>query len=116
MKGEQNGRKFGYPTANTNLGDLIHPKYGVYAVKVRIDRTGDWMPGVANFGRTPTTGLRDPLLEAHIFDFVGDIYGRWIEVQMLSYLRPELNFDSLDLMVVQMGKDEIEAKRRLKAS
>jgi riboflavin kinase/FMN adenylyltransferase len=56
------------------------------------------------------------LLEAHIFDFVGDIYGRWIEVQMLSYLRPELNFDSLDLMVVQMGKDEIEAKRRLKAS
>ena len=74
------------------------------------------MPGVANFGRTPTTGLRDPLLEAHIFDFVGDIYGRWIEVQMLSYLRPELNFDSLDLMVVQMGKDEIEAKRRLKAS
>ena len=74
------------------------------------------MPGVANFGRTPTTGLRDPLLEAHIFDFVGDIYGRWMEVQMLSYLRPELMFDSLDLMVVQMGKDVIEAKRRLKAS
>ena len=116
MKGEQNGRKFGYPTANTNLGELIHPKHGVYAVRVRIDRDGDWMPGVANFGRTPTTGLRDPLLEAHIFDFDGDIYGRWIEVQMIAYLRPELHFETVDLMTVQMGKDVIEAKKKLVAS
>ena len=116
MKGEQNGRKLGFPTANTHLGELIHPKFGVYAVRVRIDRSGDWMPGVANFGRTPTTGLRDPLLEAHIFDFKGDIYGRWMEVQMLAYLRPELHFDSLDLMIEQMGKDVIEAKKRLAAA
>ncbi|MEE2920594.1 MAG: riboflavin biosynthesis protein RibF [Pseudomonadota bacterium] len=116
MKGEQNGRKFGYPTANTNLGELIHPKHGVYAVRVRIDRDGEWMPGVANFGRTPTTGLRDPLLEAHIFDFDGDIYGRWIEVQMIAYLRPELHFETVDLMTVQMGKDVIEAKKKLVAS
>jgi len=116
IKGEQNGRKFGYPTANTNLGELIHPKYGVYAVRVRVDRAGEWLPGVANFGRTPTTGLRDPLLEAHIFDFDGDIYGRWMEVQIISYLRPELHFESLDAMVVQMGKDVIEAKQRLAAA
>ncbi|HBQ48258.1 MAG TPA: riboflavin biosynthesis protein RibF, partial [Hyphomonas atlantica] len=111
-----NGRKFGYPTANTSLGELIHPKYGVYAVRVRIDRAGEWLPGVANFGRTPTTGLRDPLLEAHIFDFDGDIYGRWMEVQIISYMRPELHFESLDAMVVQMGKDVIEAKQRLAAA
>ena len=43
IKGEQNGRKFGYPTANTSLGELIHPKYGVYAVRVRIDRAGEWL-------------------------------------------------------------------------
>ncbi len=113
--GERNGRKLGFPTANIQLGELVHPKHGVYAVRVRIDRSGNWLPGVANFGRTPTTGLRDPLLEAHIFDFDGDIYGRWLEVQMISFLRPELKFDNVDLMVVQMGRDAIEAKARLSA-
>lgn len=114
VSGEQNGRKLGFPTANIQLGELVHPKHGVYAVRVRIDRAGDWLPGVANFGRTPTTGLRDPLLEAHIFDFESDIYGRWLEVEMISYLRPELKFDTVDLMVTQMGRDVIEAKSRLK--
>lgn len=113
--GEKNGRKLGFPTANIHLGELVHPKHGVYAVRVRVDRTGDWLPGVANFGRTPTTGLRDPLLEAHIFDFDRDIYGKWLEVQLIAYLRPELKFNSVDLMVVQMGRDAIDAKSHLKA-
>lgn len=113
VSGERNGRKLGFPTANMQLGDLVQPRHGVYAVRVRVDRQGDWLPGVANFGRTPTTGLRDPLLEAHIFDFDKDIYGQWLEVQMIAFLRPELKFDTVDMMVVQMGKDVIEAKSRL---
>lgn len=108
--GEQNGRKLGFPTANLQLGELIHPKHGVYAVRARIEGEADWRPGVANFGRTPTTGLRDPLLEAHIFDFKGDIYGKRLEVQLVAYLRPEKRFDSLDLMVDQMHLDSAQAR------
>ncbi len=108
--GERNGRNLGFPTANLQLGALVHPKHGVYAVRARIEGEADWRPGVANFGRTPTTGLRDPLLETHIFDFSGDIYGRWLEVQLIAWLRPELTFASVDAMVAQMHKDAEAAR------
>jgi riboflavin kinase/FMN adenylyltransferase len=111
--GEKRGRTIGFPTANLHLGELIHPKHGVYAVRVRGEQQGDWLPGVANFGRTPTTGIRDPLLESYIFDFDQDIYGKWIEVALVEYLRPELKFDQLDDMVVQMNKDADQAKSLL---
>jgi riboflavin kinase / FMN adenylyltransferase len=108
--GERNGRKLGFPTANLQLGELIHPKHGVYAVRARIEGEAGWRAGVANFGRTPTTGLRDPLLETHIFDFAGDIYGKRLEVQLVAYLRPEKKFDTLELMVEQMHADSAEAR------
>lgn len=113
--GERNGRNLGFPTANLQLGTLIHPKHGVYAVRARIEGEADWRGGVANFGRTPTTGLRDPLLETHIFDFSGDIYGRWLEVQLIAWLRPELKFDSVEAMIEQMHRDAGDAKKRLAA-
>jgi riboflavin kinase / FMN adenylyltransferase len=108
--GERNGRKLGFPTANLQLGELVHPKHGVYAVRARIEGEAGWRAGVANFGRTPTTGLRDPLLETHIFDFSGDIYGKRLEVQLVAYLRPEKKFDTLDLMIEQMHSDSSEAR------
>jgi len=112
--GEKRGRAIGFPTANMHLGDLIHPRYGIYAVRVRIDGEAEWRDGVANFGRTPTTGLRDPLLEAVIFDWDGDLYGKRIEVALVSFLRPELKFGGLDDMIVQMHKDVEAAKAVLK--
>lgn len=108
--GEKRGRTIGFPTANLHLGDLIHPRHGVYAVRIRIEGEADWRDGVANFGRTPTTGLRDPLLEVVIFDWEGDLYGKRLEVAMVSFLRPELKFDQLDDMVAQMHKDVDAAK------
>jgi len=114
--GERNGRKLGFPTANLQLGELIHPKHGVYAVLARIEGEAGWRRGVANFGRTPTTGLRDPLLETHIFDFSGDIYGKRLEVQLVAYLRPEKKFASLELMVAQMQADAAEARAVLAAA
>ncbi|MEL6473464.1 MAG: riboflavin biosynthesis protein RibF [Pseudomonadota bacterium] len=111
--GEKRGRTIGFPTANIHLGDLIHPKHGVYAVRARIDRSGDWIDGVANFGRTPTTGLRDPLLETYLFDFDQDIYGKWMEVALVAFLRPELKFDGLDEMIEQMHRDVDTAKAAL---
>ncbi|MGB1069124.1 MAG: riboflavin biosynthesis protein RibF [Henriciella sp.] len=114
--GEKRGRTIGFPTANLHLGELLHPRHGVYAVRVRIESQGEWLDGVANSGRTPTTGLRDPLLEAFIFDFEGDLYGRHIEVALAHYLRPELAFDQIDDMIVQMNNDVADAKTRLAQS
>ena len=111
--GEKRGRTIGFPTANLHLGDLIHPRHGVYAVRVRIEGEDVWRDGVANFGRTPTTGLRDPLLEAVIFDWDGDLYGKRIDVAMVSFLRPELKFDELEDMIAQMHKDVEAAKAQL---
>lgn len=114
-KGEQRGRTIGFPTANIRLGPLIQPRHGVYAVRARIAGTGDWLDGIANFGRTPTTGLRDPLLETYIFDFDRDIYGQYLEVALVRFQRPEAHFPSLDDMVEQMHRDKEEARRLLSA-
>ncbi|MEL7041824.1 MAG: riboflavin biosynthesis protein RibF [Pseudomonadota bacterium] len=111
--GEKRGRTIGFPTANLHLGDLIHPRYGVYAVRARLLGETEWRPGVANFGRTPTTGLRDPLLETYIFDFEADIYGRQLEVALVRYLRAELAFDKIDDMVAQMHRDAENARLHL---
>lgn len=112
-RGEQRGRTLDFPTANLHLGELLHPKHGVYAVRVKLPEEHEWRGGVANFGRTPTTGLRDPLLETFIFDFNGDLYGQEIEIALLAYLRPELRFSSIDDMVVQMHRDADQARALL---
>jgi len=111
--GEKQGRTLGFPTANITLGKgLIHPRHGIYAVRTRIEGEEVWRDGVANFGRTPTTGLRDPLLETMIFDWEGDLYGKSLEVAFVAFLRPELKFDQLDDMIAQMHKD-VDAARGL---
>lgn len=111
--GEKRGRTIGFPTANLHLGDLIHPRHGVYAVRARISGEAAWRDGVANFGRTPTTGIRDPLLETFIFDFDGDIYGQQLEIALVRFLRPELKFDSIDDMVTRMHQDVKDAQAHL---
>ncbi|MEZ5939365.1 MAG: riboflavin biosynthesis protein RibF [Hyphomonadaceae bacterium] len=108
--GNKRGRTFGFPTANLRLGEIIHPAFGVYALWARIEGESDWRPAVANFGRTPTTGLRDPLLEVMIFDFDRDIYGARLQAGLVQFLRPELHFDSIEAMIAQMGRDVEQAK------
>lgn len=112
--GEKRGRTIGFPTANMQLGNLIHPRHGIYAVWTRVEGIEGWHAGVANFGRTPTTGERDPLLEVFIFDFDQDIYGRKIEVAFVDFLRAEAKFDTLDQLIVQMHRDTDAAKSVLK--
>ncbi len=113
VHGEARGRTIGFPTANLTLGDQLAPRHGVYAVTADVG-DGVWRPGVANFGRTPTTGERDPLLEVNIFDWSGDLYGRRIETAFRAFLRPELKFDGFPALVAQIAADA-EAARRLLA-
>lgn len=107
--GQKLGRQLGFPTANLKLYEQVAPKFGIYAVKVDIgDRV--WRVGVANFGRTPTTGVRDPLFEAHILDFECDIYDRNICIEVHQYLRDEEKFPSLDALIEQMHKDVAQTR------
>jgi riboflavin kinase/FMN adenylyltransferase len=110
--GDARGRALGYPTANLQLGPYQRPAYGIYAVKVRLD-DGSEHPGVASLGIRPTFQPPQELLEAYLFDFEGDLYGRTIEVALHAYLRPEAKFDSMDALVAQMRTDEAAARRLL---
>jgi riboflavin kinase/FMN adenylyltransferase len=112
IHGDKRGRELGWPTANMELGNYLRPAYGIYAVKVRLD-DGSEHAGVASLGVRPTFDPPRELLEAVLFDFDGDLYGRTIEVALHHYLRTEMKFDSLDALKAQMDRDADEAKRRL---
>jgi len=105
QRGRQLGRKLGFPTANVALGDYVIPRFGVYATRTRLPDGRD-IPGVANIGVNPTIeGVRIPLLEVWLFDFDEDIYDQVIETDLIAFLRPELKFDGLEAMTVQVMKD-----------
>jgi riboflavin kinase/FMN adenylyltransferase len=110
VDGQKRGRTIGFPTANIYLEDQLAPRFGVYAVRVNILGESAWYSGVANFGRTPTTGLRAPLMEVNIFDFEGDLYGKRLEIGLHAFLRPEIKFDGFEALVAQIGRDAEEAR------
>jgi len=115
-EGEQRGRTIGFPTANLDLGDLVRPANGVYAVTVRIEGESEARPGVANFGRRPTVGGKGRLLEVHLFDFEGDLYGETLRVAFRAHLRDERKFDGLDALRTQIGADCDRARAALGAA
>ncbi|UAK24892.1 bifunctional riboflavin kinase/FAD synthetase [Sphingomonas nostoxanthinifaciens] len=106
------GRTIGYPTANVTLGDYARPRYGIYAVRVRLD-DGRMVDGAANLGIRPSFDPPLELLEPYLFDFSGDLYGRTIAVALIAFLRPEAKFDTLDALVAQMARDCDEAREIL---
>jgi riboflavin kinase/FMN adenylyltransferase len=110
--GDKRGRSIGYPTANLALGHYLRPRFGIYAVRGRLP-DGRVLDGAANLGIRPTFQPPRELLEPYFFDFDGDLYGRTIEVELISFLRPEAKFDSLDSLKAQMAEDCVEARRRL---
>jgi riboflavin kinase/FMN adenylyltransferase len=112
IRGARLGHQLGYPTANLRLERRRTPLAGIFAVWVRGAGPGS-LPGVASLGTRPTVNGVEPLLEAHIFDFSGDLYGREIEVEFVEKLRDEVRFDSLDALVEQMHRDAAEARRVL---
>jgi len=110
--GDQRGRTIGFPTANVSLEGYLEPALGVYAVRVEVG--GKSYDGVANFGRRPTFDKKDVLLEVHIFDFSGDIYGQQIVVSFIAYLRPEMKFAGLDALKAQIAADGQTARHLLR--
>lgn len=112
-RGQQLGRELGFPTANLRLERRCAALGGIFAVRVRGAIEGRAADGVASLGTRPTVGGTVPLLEVHLFDYSGDLYGRELEVEFVARLRDELHFDSLPEMVAQMHRDAADARAAL---
>jgi len=112
IRGRQLGRKLGYPTANMKLAAKPSPLGGVFAIRARWDGS-EWRDGVANLGTRPAVGGEGFLVEAHLFDFEGDLYGCLLELEFVIKLRNETHFENIDDLVAQMREDERQARNCL---
>ena len=106
-EGDRVGRKIGFPTAN--LGGVVEllPPYGVYAIRA------DGRAGVMNIGVRPTVGGSSLRIEAHLFDFDGDLYGTAMRVELIGRIRGEQKFSGLDELKAQIAKDADAARAML---
>ncbi|WP_445501455.1 bifunctional riboflavin kinase/FAD synthetase [Microvirga sp. G4-2] len=109
--GDKRGRELGYPTANMRLPDDCRLRHGIYAVRASVNNRP--VDGVASFGRRPTFDNGAPLLETHLFDFKGDLYGKTVDVEFIGWIRGEERFDGIEALIAQMDRDSEEAKRIL---
>jgi riboflavin kinase / FMN adenylyltransferase len=107
VEGRKLGRQLGFPTANVERGEEQFPPDGVWAVRVRTGTLA--LDGVANLGVRPTVDGEQRLLEVHLFDFSGDLYGATLEVEFVSFLRPEQKFPSLEDLKAQIRRDAEQA-------
>ena len=111
IAGQQLGRTLGVPTANIELAPTNRLAHGVYAVLATVD--GRRHPAVASFGVRPTVDNGPPLLEVHLLDFAGDLYGREMTVEFVERIRDERRFDSLAALVEEMKRDISRAREIL---
>ncbi len=108
VEGEKIARQMGYPTMNLDLPDDFSLSFGIYAGFMEYQ--GNRYPGVISIGITPHFEVKKPKLEIHVFDFEQNLYGEMIKVTISHYLREEMKFDSLELLIVQIGEDCLMAK------
>ena len=106
VKGKQNGRTIGFPTANIELADdYVIPKEGVYTGEVCLDN-GEIYQSIINVGKNPTISLDNKeTIEAYLDGFEGCLYDRYIQVSFLTYIRDEHKFNSLEDLKKQLQKD-----------
>lgn len=114
IAGQRLGRQLGFPTANIRLHRRVSPVAGIFAVRI----TGAGVtahPGVASVGTRPTVGGKEWLLEAHLFDFSGDLYRQRLDVDFVARLRDEIQYRDLGAMTAQMRDDARAARQLLNA-
>ncbi|QYR19728.1 bifunctional riboflavin kinase/FAD synthetase [Paenibacillus sp. sptzw28] len=116
VHGEGRGKTLGFPTANLEPESAyVIPRQGVYAIMADVD--GERIPGVLNIGVKPTfhEQLPKPVLEAHLLDYNGDLYGKPVIIRFISYIRAEKKFNSLDELIGQIRSDADLARSILSA-
>jgi riboflavin kinase/FMN adenylyltransferase len=109
VNGKKLGGKIGYPTANIDVKEdyKLIPKTGVYVIQSEID--GTLYSGMMNIGYRPTVDGKHQTIEAHFFDFEGDLYGQFLKIEFLYFLRDEQKFDSVEELIDQLKKDQENA-------
>lgn len=104
LHGQKLGRQLGVPTANIRMHRFPCPMRGVYAVRVAMP-DGSYENAVCNVGMRPTVNGVQPVLEAHLLDFKGHLYGQLLSVEFLEFIRPEQKFDGLEQLKEQIFAD-----------
>ncbi len=110
--GDKRGRTIGFPTLNMKVLDHLAPARGVYAVRVS-GLSNKPLNGVANLGARPTVNGTENRLETHLFDFDGDVYGKYICVELVEFLRAEQKFDDFGALKLQILNDAEYAQKIL---
>lgn len=104
VHGKHLGSKLGVPTANMKFDtNYVHPRFGVYLGRFTVE--GKSYYSATNIGTNPTFKEQGIKVESYLLDFEGDIYGKWAELELLEFLRPELAFDSVEELIIQMNRD-----------
>ncbi len=111
QKGKQLGNKIGFPTANIDIKDSVLACTGVYAVKVKIEKSSKYIKGIANLGYRPTFNGKKILLEVHLFNFSRNIYNKYLTVEFLKFIRKEKKFKSVNQLKKQIMNDLLIAKK-----
>ena len=110
VNGQKLARQLGFPTVNQAFSPgILVPRYGVYATRVTMQGTKKCYYGITNVGVRPTVGGETLCAETHIFDFNGDLYGKWVKVEFLSFIRGEIQFESLEALQKQVYADIAQA-------
>src|SRR5204862_1385609 len=111
VRGDDLGKRIGFPTANLSAHSEQFPRNGVYFAEAMIE--GSVYQGLVNLGYRPTvsTSRSERVLEIHLFDFDRDIYGQDVEVRFIRYLRPEQKFENVDALVRQIELDVHQARK-----
>jgi len=114
IHGQALGRTLGFPTINLDVsGSYVPPKPGVYIGSAEIhhkDGGNEVRNALISAGYRPTVNGKDYLIEAHLIDFNGDLYGKKVTVSFIHYLREEIKFPDLNSLITQMEKDKLDAK------
>ena len=113
MKGQQIGRSIGFPTANIHIPNdyKLIPHDGVYAVEAKVD--GVLFKAMLNIGNRPTVDGTKKTVEAHLFDFQGDLYNKLITIYFREFIREERKFGSLEELKIQLTLDQKKVKSLL---
>ena len=120
IKGKQKGRELGFPTANVDMHYFLKPPFGVYITRLKIipknilDAESQWFPSISNIGIRPTVSGQSINIETHIIDFKNnntdtDLYGKRVKVELLTFIRSEKKFDSLNELKEQIEIDTNKA-------
>jgi riboflavin kinase/FMN adenylyltransferase len=111
QKGRQEGKKIGFPTCNIDIKDYVIATPGVYAVKVRQKNSNKSLKAIANLGYRPTFNQKKILLEAHIFNFSGNLYNKYLSIEFTKFIRKEKKFKNVNQLKKQIQSDLKIAKR-----